>query len=139
MENGLFSGATAGYNAEDSTIDYRYTTAMIEGAPGQWAILGGNAQFGNLATFYSGVRPNIAGYNPMHKDGAIILGIGGDNSKASAGTFYEGALTAGYPSAATENAVQANIVAAGYGASGTGTGTGTKLRRSPVADNERVR
>ncbi|NUR60959.1 MAG: hypothetical protein HOV87_20200, partial [Catenulispora sp.] len=30
-------------------------------------------------------------------------------------TFYEGVMTSGYPSDATENAVQANIVAAGYG------------------------
>jgi hypothetical protein len=53
----------------------------------------------------------------MHKEGAIILGIGGDNSKGSAGTFYEGVMTSGYPSATTENAVQASIVAAGYGSS----------------------
>ncbi|WP_425560046.1 arabinofuranosidase catalytic domain-containing protein, partial [Microbispora corallina] len=30
------------------------------------------------------------------------------------GTFYEGVMTSGYPSDATESAVQANIVAAGY-------------------------
>ncbi|MBO0806230.1 MAG: hypothetical protein J2P25_24545, partial [Nocardiopsaceae bacterium] len=116
MENGLFSGQSAGYNAGDPTISHRFTTAMIEGEPNQWAILGGDAQSGNLSTFYSGPRPS--GYNPMHKEGAIILGIGGDNSKASDGTFYEGVMTSGYPSAATENAVQANIVAAGYTASG---------------------
>jgi non-reducing end alpha-L-arabinofuranosidase len=85
---------------------------MIEGESNHWAILGGNAQSGGASTFYSGVRP--AGYNPMHKEGAIILGIGGDNSKSSAGTFYEGVLTSGYPSAAAESAVQANIVSAGY-------------------------
>jgi hypothetical protein len=50
----------------------------------------------------------------MHKEGAIILGIGGDNSIGAQGTFYEGVMTSGYPSDATENAVQANIVAAGY-------------------------
>ncbi len=50
----------------------------------------------------------------MKKEGAIILGIGGDNSNGSAGTFYEGVMTSGYPSDATENAVQSNIVAAGY-------------------------
>jgi hypothetical protein len=53
----------------------------------------------------------------MKKQGAIILGIGGDNSKGAAGTFYEGAMTTGYPTATTEAAVQANIVAAGYGSS----------------------
>ena len=50
----------------------------------------------------------------MKKQGAIILGIGGDNSDSSAGTFYEGVMTSGYPSAATEASVQANIVSAGY-------------------------
>ena len=112
MENGLFSGSGAGYNAGDPTTDYRFTTAMIEGGANQWAILGGNATSGSLSTDYSGVRPS--GYNPMKKQGAIILGIGGDNSDSSAGTFYEGVMTSGYPTAAAEAAVQANIVSAGY-------------------------
>jgi non-reducing end alpha-L-arabinofuranosidase len=112
MENGLFSGSNAGYNANDPTIRDRFTTAMIEGQSNHWAILGGNAQSGGVSMFFSGVRPS--GYNPMHKEGAIILGIGGDNSKSSAGTFYEGVMTSGYPSAAAESAVQASIVAAGY-------------------------
>jgi hypothetical protein len=114
LENGLYSGVNAGYNANDPTTNYRFTTAMIEGGPNQWAILGGNAQSGGLATDYSGPRPNVPGYNPMHKQGAIILGTGGDNSDGADGTFYEGVMTSGYPSAATEAAVQANIVAAGY-------------------------
>ena len=121
MENGLFSGSNTGLNSGDATIADRFTTAMIEGEPNQWAILGGNAQSGGLSTFFSGVRPS--GYNPMHKEGAIILGIGGDNSKSSAGTFYEGVMTSGYPSAATESAVQANITSVGY-ATSTGGGTG---------------
>jgi hypothetical protein len=57
----------------------------------------------------------------MRKQGAIILGTGGDNSKGSVGTFYEGVMTTGYASTATANAVQANIVAAGYGST-TGSG-----------------
>jgi hypothetical protein len=118
MENGLYSGSAAGYNANDPTTSYRYTTAMVEGGANQWAILGGNAQSGSLATDFSGVRPS--GYNPMKKQGAIILGTGGDNSKGSAGTFYEGVMTTGYASAATEAAVQANIVAAGYNTGGGG-------------------
>jgi hypothetical protein len=110
MENGLFSGGKAGYNSGDPTINFRYTTAMVKGQPGQWAIRGGNAQSGALSTFYNSSRPS--GYNPMHKEGAIILGIGGDNSKSGGGTFYEGAITAGFPHDATENSVQANINAA---------------------------
>ena len=115
LENGLFSGVNQHYNANDPTVNHRYLTAMVEGGANQWAILGGNAQSGGVSTFYSGVRPNVSGYNPMHKEGAIILGIGGDNSKGSAGTFYEGVLTSGYPSSGTESSVQANVTAAGYG------------------------
>ncbi|KDN17276.1 alpha-L-arabinofuranosidase [Amycolatopsis rifamycinica] len=124
LENGLFSGVNQRYNANDPSISHRYLTAIIKGGPNRWAIRGGNAQSGGVSTFYDGVRPNVAGYNPMRKEGAIILGTGGDNSIGSAGTFYEGVMTSGYPSDATENAVQANIVAAGYGTGGGNTGTG---------------
>ena len=81
-----------------------------------WAIRGANAQSGGLTTYFDGVRPN--GYHPMRKEGAILLGIGGDNSITGRGTFFEGVLTSGYPSAATENAVQADIAAAGYAPAG---------------------
>jgi hypothetical protein len=54
----------------------------------------------------------------MKKQGAIVLGSGGDccatNTNLCDGTFYEGCLVSGYPSDTTENAVQANIVAAQY-------------------------
>jgi len=123
LENGLFSGVNTRFNANDPSVSDRFLTAIVKGAPNQWAIRAGNAQAAGLSTYYSGVRPNASGYNPMHKEGAIILGIGGDNSKGSAGTFYEGVMTSGYPSDATENAVQANIAAAGYSSAATGTGT----------------
>ncbi|KAJ7778127.1 alpha-L-arabinofuranosidase [Mycena metata] len=115
LENGLYTSASStGTTASNPTITERFVTAVVKGEPGnQWAIRGGNSQSGSLSTFYSGVRPSN-GYNPMSKEGAIILGIGGDNSDASQGTFYEGVMTSGYPADATENSVQANIVAAGY-------------------------
>jgi non-reducing end alpha-L-arabinofuranosidase len=56
----------------------------------------------------------------MKKEGAIILGTGGDNSNSAQGTFYEGVMTTGYPSDATENSVQADIVSAKYATSGSG-------------------
>src|SRR5690242_2727596 len=123
LENGLFSGVNQHYNAGDPSISHRFLTAIIKGEPNHWAIRGGNAQSGGLSTFYNGVRPNVAGYNPMKKQGAILLGIGGDNSNGAAGTFYEGVMTSGYPSDATENAVQANITAAGYNSGSTSTGS----------------
>jgi hypothetical protein len=116
LENGLFSGSGAGNNAGDPSISYRFVTAVVKGGPNQWAIRGANAASGSsLSTYYSGARPSSAsGYNPMSKEGAIVLGIGGDNSVSAQGTFYEGVMTSGYPSDATENAVQANVVAAKY-------------------------
>ncbi len=125
LENGLFSGVNAGLNSGDQSITSHYVTAIVKGGPNLWAIKAGNAQSGGLTTMYNGSRPNVSGYNPMHKEGAIILGIGGDNSKGSAGSFFEGAMTSGYPSDATENAVQANIVSVGYGSNVTATPTPT--------------
>ncbi|KAJ1028788.1 hypothetical protein NDA16_001953 [Ustilago loliicola] len=115
LENGLFSGFGNKQNLNDKSISSRFVTAIVKGdSSNLWAIRGGNSQSGGVQTFYSGQRPN--GYYPMNKEGAIILGIGGDNSNSGQGTFYEGCMTSGYPSDATENAVQANIVAARYAA-----------------------
>jgi hypothetical protein len=114
LENGLFSGENQHNNAGDPSISDRFLTAVVKGEPNHWAIRSGNAVSGSLSTFYNGPRPSVSGYNPMSKEGAIILGIGGDNSNGAQGTFYEGVMTSGYPSDATENAVQANIVAAKY-------------------------
>jgi len=119
FEAGLFTGYNAKKNAGSPTIDsWRFVTAVVDGGGGnKWDLRGGNAQQGSLKTFYSGIRPgssNNASYFPMHKKGGILLGNGGDNGNGSAGTFYEGVMTTGFPSEATTDAVQANIVAAKY-------------------------
>jgi non-reducing end alpha-L-arabinofuranosidase len=49
------------------------------------------------------------------QEGAIVLGTAGDNTNAGQGSFFEGVMTAHYASDAADAAVQANIVAAGYG------------------------
>ena len=123
LENGLFSGSSASENSGDPSISYRFVTAVVKGESNQWAIRGANAASGSLSTYYSGARPSVSGYNPMSKEGAIILGIGGDNSVGAQGTFYEGVMTSGYPSDATENSVQANIVAAKYAITSLTSGT----------------
>jgi hypothetical protein len=114
LENGLFSGANVKQNTADPSISDRFFTSIVKGKPNQWALRGGNAASGALSTYYNGKRPNADGYNPMSKEGAILLGIGGDNSISGQGTFYEGVMTSSFPTDATENAVQANIVAAKY-------------------------
>jgi non-reducing end alpha-L-arabinofuranosidase len=97
------------------SIDWRFVTAIAKGEPHHWTSMGGDAQKGELSVMFSGPRVN-ATYDPMRKQGAILLGNGGDNSNGSQGTFYEGAVTAAgtFPTDATDQQVQANIVAAGY-------------------------
>lgn len=117
LENGTFGGATKVYSGNTS-ISTNYVTAVLKGdSINRYAIRAGNANSGSLKTMYSGQRPS--GYYPMKKEGAIVLGIGGDNSHAGVGTFFEGAMVTGYPSDSTDNAVQANIIAAGYGSATT--------------------
>ena len=97
------------------SVAWRFVTGIAKGEPHHWTSMGGDAQQGRLAVMYDGPRVD-ASYDPMRKQGAILLGNGGDNSNGSQGTFYEGAMTAGgtFPSDATDQAVQANVVAAHY-------------------------
>jgi hypothetical protein len=97
------------------TISWRFVTAIAKGEPHHWTSMGGDAQKGPLSVMFSGPRVDPT-YDPMRKQGAILLGNGGDNSNSSQGTFYEGAMTAAntFPTDETDQAVQANIVAAHY-------------------------
>jgi hypothetical protein len=134
LEYGLFSGGSQSWNSGQRAFPNRYVTAMLKNnGTTQMALKGGDAQTGGLTTLWNGSLP--PGYNPMHQQGAVILGSGGDccasgGGNLSLGTFYEGAIVAGYPSDATDNAVQANIVAAGYGGA-----AGTPPPTSPPASS----
>eukprot|EP00038_Savillea_parva_P017214 m.227498 g.227498 ORF g.227498 m.227498 type:complete len:211 (+) comp36917_c0_seq1:110-742(+) len=133
LENGIYGGPFV----NDTFLRSDFVTAMVKGGTNGFAVKGGNASAGTLTTLFDGPRPN--GYQPMHKTGAIILGVGGDNMRAanaknmpsvggalsrrvgvgipalSIGTFYEGVMTRGYSTDAADDAIQADIVAAGYG------------------------
>jgi hypothetical protein len=120
LEYGLYSGGSQSWNSNQRAFPDKYVTAMLKNnGTSRFAIKGANAQSGGLTTLWDGSLP--PGYSPMKKQGAIILGSGGDccngNTNLSQGTFYEGAIVAGYPSDATDNAVQANIAANAYGSS----------------------
>ena len=82
-----------------------------------FAIYQGNAQSagGKPVTLTStGTIPLPEVYQPMKLEGAIILGIGGDNSNWDEGYFFEGVMTTGAPTSQAMEAVQGNIVAARY-------------------------
>lgn len=118
MEAGLFSGYGAKQNDVPSVTDWRFVSVFVNGGGGNhWDLRGADASSDTLTTFYSGVRPGTPdsdAYYPMHKKGGMLLGNGGDNGNGSAGTFYEGVMTFGYPSEESIAAVQKNIAATGY-------------------------
>merc|ERR1719382_829204 len=130
LENGLWAGDQK--LAPAPSLSYQYVTAMAKGRKGGFALKGGNAQTGALQTLHNGARP--AGYETMKKQGAIILGIGGDASCGAVGTFYEGVMTGKYTTDAADNAVQANIVSIGYGKTPT-PGSYTQIGNNEYCTN----
>jgi hypothetical protein len=113
LENGMYFSA-AGPNPSNIPSETGSFVSAWEKNNGttNFTLKYGNGQSGGLNQAYSGALPN--GYNPMKVQPSIELGTGGDNSPMGTGEFFEGAVTKGFPSDATENAVQANITAAGY-------------------------
>lgn len=119
MEDGMLSGGTPGaQNPDNISLPFPYVTAMEKNdGTMNFALKGADATQPTLTTMWNGPLPGSK--RPMTKQGAVILGAGGDccysNNNASEGTFYEGAIVAGYPSDATDEEIHANIVEVGYG------------------------
>ncbi|MEU9380572.1 arabinofuranosidase catalytic domain-containing protein [Streptomyces sp. NPDC048279] len=134
LENGMFQGDNGSNTANQGNRSTFVTAVLKNNGQTRYALKGGNSQTGALTTWWDGALPTRGGYQPMHQEGGIILGIGGDNSNWNRGTFFEGVMVSGYPTDAAENAVQANIVSVGYGGQtdvpngpqGTVTGPGGK-------------
>jgi hypothetical protein len=120
MEDGMLAGGTPGaQNPDNLPLPFPFVTAMEKNnGTDTFALKGGDAtQANNLTTMWDGPLPNTK--RPMRKEGAVIMGAGGDccysNNNLSEGTFYEGAIVAGYPSDETDEAIHQNIVEVGYG------------------------
>ena len=127
LENGLWGCDTpGGKNANNTGLPFPFVTALVSGRADGFALKGGDATAGALKVMFDGPRP--PGYQPMHKAGAVILGVGGDNVSRrraglprsgipgmSIGTFYEGLMTSGVSSDADDDTVQADIVALRFG------------------------
>ena len=114
----MYAGNSSFNPANSPMSDTDFVTAMLKGHICEFSLKAGDAQAGKLMTKYDGQRNlqhDSRSWNPMLKQGGLILGTGGDNSDRALGIFYEGAMTTGYTTAATDDAVQASIVAAGYG------------------------
>ena len=113
IENGMYFSNTGPNPSSIQSETGSFVTAWEKNnGTTNFTLKYGNGQQGGLTQSYSGALPS--GYNPMKVQPSIELGTGGDNSDLGKGEFFEGAVTAGFPSDATETAVQASIVAAGY-------------------------
>jgi hypothetical protein len=127
LENGVFEGGTAVNTANTGNASKFVTALLKNNGTTNFALKGGNAQSGSLSTWYNGALPT--GYDPMNKEGSIVLGTGGDDSNRGTQTFYEGVMTQGYSTDTADNSVQSNIVSASYSAVSTGGGPGSTITR----------
>jgi non-reducing end alpha-L-arabinofuranosidase len=121
LENGVWAGGTGASNAVISTnpsMTMDFAVGILKTNSANYAIRTANAQSGGLTTAYDGNTPATLHW-AMH--GGIVLGIGGDNSNSSEGTFFEGVITSGRPTDATDALILKNIQDAGYGSSNVGT------------------
>lgn len=125
LEQGMYYGGgnVTKVNPQNKPLTSDFVSLSLKGREDGFTLKGGDATKGKLATMYDGPRPDnkIArfchhhtSYQPMRKQGAIILATGGDDSNSAQGNFYEGFMTTGYASDETDEAVQANIVAVAY-------------------------
>ena len=131
LEAGMYYGGgnQTKINMDNKPLPFPFVSLYLRGRVDGFALKGGDATKGSLKTMYDGPRPTcaIAGtcdrhknatytpsYQPMHKQGAIILATGGDMSNSAVGNFYEGIMVTGVTTDETDDAVQANIVAVRY-------------------------
>jgi non-reducing end alpha-L-arabinofuranosidase len=114
LENGMYHTNTgSNKDPNNSGVHFPFVSAWEKNnGTSNFTLKYGNATSGGLTTPYSGALPR--GYSPMKLESSLLLGTGGDNSHSGQGEFFEGAITAGFPTDATENAVQASVVAAAY-------------------------
>jgi hypothetical protein len=113
FEGGVWAGGTGDAKTKNNNLPSSkipFAFGILKTSSSNYAIRVGDGTTGALTTAYDGALPKT-----LSHPGGIILGIGGDNSNSSFGTFFEGTVTAGRPSDESDAAVLANVQAAGYG------------------------
>jgi hypothetical protein len=121
FEGGVWMGGTASgdpgtpgsaANNNNPTLKVSFALGILHTPVGKYALrMADISTASDLTTGYDG---NIPSGKTWGNAGGIGLGIGGDNSNNSEGTFFEGALTNGVPSNATDLLIMKNIQAVGY-------------------------
>ena len=91
LEQGMYygGGSQNPNNQQNTPLPFDFVTAYLRGRTDGFMLKGGDATKGTLTTMYDGPRPFVInnrttrGYQPMKKQGAIILATGGDNSNSA--------------------------------------------------------
>lgn len=97
-------------NNNNPSLPVPFAIGFLKTNQTDWSLRMADLSSNGLTTAYQGGLPK-----QMNNEGAIVLGVGGDNSNNSWGTFFEGAIVAGYPGDDIEDAVMQNVKALGYG------------------------
>jgi non-reducing end alpha-L-arabinofuranosidase len=116
FEGGVWAGGTGASTvvnpSNPSMAGVNFALGILHTPVGKYALRMADVQTASdLATAYDGA---IVSGKTWGNAGGITLGVGGDNSNNSFGTFYEGVLTSGSPSNATDLLIMKNIQAVGY-------------------------
>jgi hypothetical protein len=115
FEGGVWMGGSAGSNVTTSSnpsMKYQFALGILHTPVGKYALrMADISTASDLTTGYDG---NIPSGKTWGNAGGIVLGVGGDNSNNSYGTFYEGAVTNGSPTNDTDLLIMKNIKAVGY-------------------------
>jgi hypothetical protein len=101
---------TAPANENNPSLAVPFALGFLKTDQTNYALRMADLSATNVTTAYEGGLPK-----QMNNEGGIVLGVGGDNSNNSWGTFFEGAIVAGWPSDDAELAIMQNVQAAGYG------------------------
>ena len=116
FEGGVWAGGTGASTVANpqnpAMAGVNFALGILHTPVGEYALRMADVQKApDLTTAYDGA---IVSGKTWGNAGGIALGVGGDNSNNSYGTFYEGALTNGSPSNATDVLIMKNIQAVGY-------------------------
>ena len=115
FEGGVWMGgssSTPGGNSSNPSLKVSFALGILHTPVGKYALrMADVSTASDLTNAYDGAIPSGKTWGNA---GGIVLGVGGDNSNNSWGTFYEGAMTSGAPSNDTDLAVMKNIQAVGY-------------------------
>jgi len=121
FEGGVWMGGTASgdpgtpgssANANNPTLKVSFALGILHTPVGKYSLrMADISTATDLTTGYDG---NIPSGKTWGNAGGIVLGVGGDNSNNSEGTFFEGVVTNGAPSTATDLLIMKNIQAVGY-------------------------